>query len=175
MKILKRVARVLAVGVVGLVCLFYGANFFTGHRLSYNILSRQIFTWLTGYQESPSGKYSVAVISTGVQGVTHDVYVARRHWLWPSRILSVSEEDFHGGHENGPEGDRLAMAWSADERYAALICEGWFVDYFDFDTGRGDSFDGLYLHTNEDALFKYHDGVSARLGSNATKKIMPLR
>jgi len=169
LKALKRIGLVLVVCAALLSCLWYIGNIISGHRLAYHIYGTGFFTEVTACQESPSGRYRVGVISDGLQGVTRSVYVARWYWWQPVEVLRGGMEDFTG---RGPEEAILAIAWSADERYIALILDGWIVDCFDFDTGRQESFGGLFPLTDMDALAKYHTRIEGYLGQNSIKQIV---
>ena len=163
---LKR-KRLLVVPVV-LFAVFYLGNVISGHRLAYG-MHEPIFCWITTITNSPSGRYSVAIQSDGMQGVTHYVKVARWCSFWPRTIMQSDAEDVV---PIGPEKARLAMVWAVDDRAVALIHLGWFVDYYDFSTKHDDSFGaGIFPYTDTNALMRYHARIAEKFGSNSRKQI----
>ena len=94
--------------------------------------------------------------------VFHVVKVARRFSLFPTEIMRSGEEDFQG---IGPEEKKLALVWGRGDRCVALVHLGWFVDFYDFETKRADSWSrGLYPSTDLNALAKYHQRIAEKLG-----------
>jgi len=168
LKAFKWIGLVFVVCAALLSCLWYFGNIISEHRLAYRIYGTGVFTTnVTTHHKSPSGKYSVGITACGLQGVSFSVYVAKWYWWQPMEVLRCGTEDFSKGD---PGENYLAIVWSADERYIALIVDGWFVDCFDFDTGRQESFGGLHLWTDMDALAKYHSRISGYLGQKSTKQ-----
>ena len=157
------------IGPILLIATFYVLNVITNQHLAYYANGTWVFSWISGITNSPSGKYSAAIQSSGLQGVGHSVRVARRFSLWPMEVMETATEDFS---RNGPEKSTLALIWTPDESAVALINHGWLVDYYNLSTKRRDPWgQGLYLSTDTNALASYHYRILEALGAQTHKQI----
>jgi hypothetical protein len=63
--------RLLLASILLLLGIFYIGNALTGHRLAYAIYVPELMlgSWITAITKSPSGRYSAAIESDGMQGL----------------------------------------------------------------------------------------------------------
>jgi hypothetical protein len=166
----KRFAKWVLISPVISLAVLYVVNVVTHQRLVMLATGTGLFSWVSGVRNSPTGKYVVAVQSSGMQGVTHSVKVARKFSVWPTEIMTTASEDFSG---KGPEGKNLALVWGMRDQCIGLLFQGWLVDFYDFRTHRADSWSkGLYIGTDLKALARYHQRIEERLGTDRQVQVI---
>ncbi len=113
--------------------------------------------------KSPDGLYDVYFEDSSFLGFSYGVSISRKFYQKPKRILSVDGEDEKVG--KGPLDQGIAVVWSQDNRYAALIWYGWYVDCYDFEQNQRFSLP-LMLCGEVDAekMSEYHKKVQQTIG-----------
>ena len=79
----RRFAKWVLISPVVLALVLYAANVITHQRLVMQATGTWVFSWVSRISNSPTGKYVVAVQSSGMQGIAHSVKVARTFSVWP--------------------------------------------------------------------------------------------
>jgi hypothetical protein len=165
-----KLAKWVCIGPLIIIAGFYTINLATNQRIAYWAAGAGFFSWNSGITNSPTGKFSAAIQSSGLQGIGHWVRVSRRYWLWPKVAMETATEDFR---DHGPHDATISLIWSQDDTAVALVNHGWIVDFYDLSARQRDSWGkGLYLDTDLAALKIYDQHIQKKLGADIRVQVI---
>lgn len=151
----------------------YSINVLTNHRLHYwwgECMG--IFAFGTGNHMSlgytANNKYALHLVDYSWQGNCIDIETTTRFSYKPTAVLTLNDESLKACV--GPLEKNFDVVCSKDSHYIAMIRNGWFIDFYDFNTKSRDSLDIVLVgEINEKDMNKwkiYHNKIAALVGQD---------